>query len=377
MGSEKIYLESDYEYVLGSVMGNILNLQASFSSMQWVKSDLELIAKELVNTGKLFATQQGLGSVDVINDVSIYGNPVQIHRKKRHRTGTLINHIQAHVDGTTINFFNNANLGRGFYAGHIEYGFHDRGGHPVAARPFMRPAFQAVARASMGQIRGTLKAFLEQGLMLRNYAMFGTPTTSSGGLRAFYNQPRGPVRGLGAGTYTTQGLRNPMFNRQAYWTKGTEKSNGIGVNRSNRLLGTVRDNQQASFIGRGNGVSGGKRSPSLLDGNQRTRSTWYYGRSKWGNKHSTIPREYIGYGKMNTKIPGRGSKIKYNPKETQSRLQARKEARQAQTQKTSASKNFGRSYYGSIQNFAKEKGLSLRNPQERAQARDLWKKLGD
>jgi hypothetical protein len=304
-----VELESDYEYVLGSVMGNVLNLQATFSSMDWAKSDLELISKELVNTAKLFAVQQGLGATSFVNDVSVNGTPVQIKRKQKN-TGTLINSIHADVVGSTINFFNNANLGRGFYAGHIEYGFHDRAGNPVAARPFMRPAFQAVARASTGHVAGTLRNFLEQGLMFKNYAKFGTPLTSSGNLRAFYNQPRGPIRGIGAGTYTTQGLLNSRMNRQSFWKEGFKKGD-FGVNKSNRILGTVRDREQSTFVGRGNGrVSMNIRSPSFLTGNTQTSSTRRYGTQKWGVKHSNMPKTYKGYGKMNRNIPGRQSRIK-------------------------------------------------------------------
>lgn len=298
-----INLESDYEYVIGSVMGNILNLQAHFQSMDWTKSDLDLISKELVNTAKLFAVQQGLGAASFVYDTSVNGTPVQI-RQKRRNTGTLINSIHADVSGRTINFFNNANLGRGFYAGHIEYGFHDRGGNPVAARPFMRPAFQAVARASRGQIAGTLKDFLQNGLMFRNYANFGTPQRMSGDLRAFYNQPRGPIRGAGAGTYTTQGLRNSRLNRQAYWKEGL-KEGEPGVNKANRITGTVSGRSTLGFIGNPN-------DRGFLNGNTRTYSTWKYGSSKWGNTHSIIPKSYKGYGKMNKNIAGR-SKISGTP----------------------------------------------------------------
>lgn len=220
-----INLESDYEYVTGSIMGNIMNLQAEFSSMEWAKEDLETISKELVHTGKLFAAQQGLGGVSQIQDVSVNGTRVYINRKNR--TGTLINSIKAEPNGNTVVFWNDANLGRGYYAGHIEYGFHDRGGNPIAARPFMRPAFQAVARASMGNISGTLYSFLQGNMIQNTTATFGTPLTSGGGKRAFYNQPtRGPNRGF----YTVSGLRGR--NAQSNWKGAISKL---------RDKGTVRD----------------------------------------------------------------------------------------------------------------------------------------
>lgn len=190
MVNRSITLESDYEYVLRNTLGNILNLEANFSTMEWAKRDLEIISKELVTTAKYFAAQQGLGGVSQIKDYSINGTPVYINRKRS--TGTLIRSIKAEPEGNTVVFWNDANLGRGYYAGHIEYGFHDRSGDPVPARPFMRPAFQAVARASRNDLSRTLESFLKGGLIQNVTAMFATPMSGSY-RRAFYNQPlRGP-----------------------------------------------------------------------------------------------------------------------------------------------------------------------------------------
>lgn len=290
--SSWINFESDYEYVIGSAMGNVLNIQSQFSTMEWAKSDLELISKELVNTAKLFAVQQGLGP-KIHADTSVNGNKVFI-KKKGSSTGTLINSIHAKVVGNgTIDFFNNANLGRGFYAGHIEYGFHDRSGKPVRARPFMRPALHAVARASVGHLSGTLKAFMESGLMLGEGAYFGHPTTSAGNLRAFYNQPRGSILGRNSGTYTSRGLRGiSSQNAQSRWKS---------VNSRNRFFGTVRDNMKDGFIGRGN-------SRRFLEGNTKTGSTSKYaqfGRDSPSSYVKEMPKGYSNYGKMNTNIPGR------------------------------------------------------------------------
>lgn len=357
MASDVIKLESDYEYVVGAAMGNVLNLQANFASMDWTNSDLKLISKELVNTAKLFAVQQGLGAASFVYDTSINGTPVQIKQKRRN-TGTLINSIHADVNGRTINFFNNANLGRGFYAGHIEYGFHDRGGNPVAARPFMRPAFQAVARASIGQLRGTLKAFLEERMLLSSFGLFGSPRTVSGDFRAFYNQPRGPVSGRGSGTYTTQGLLNLRggMNAQSHWSK---------------LNALHREDGRMNFIGN-------KNDRGFLNGNQVTRSTKQYANYGRNNKVSIAPRDYT-YGKMNTNIFGR-SKISYNPKETQARLNTRREEIKQQKQQTKIQKEkeyktqnpYGRkSDYKQFSDFADRHGMSLR------EAKSIWNTLKD
>lgn len=289
--SEWINFESDYEYVIGSAMGNVLNIQSQFSTMEWAKSDLELIAKELVNTAKLFAVQQGLGA-KIHADTSVNGNKVFI-KKRGGNTGTLINSIHANVVGNgKIDFFNNANLGRGFYAGHIEYGFHDRAGNFVRARPFMRPALQAVARASMGQISGSLKAFMESGLLAGSGAYFGHPTNAVGNLRAFYNQSRGPIRGKGSGLYTVGGLKSG--------NKGNAQSRWSSVNSRNRLFGSIKGNTRDGFIGREN-------SRRFLEGNTKTSSTSkyaQYGRTK-ETKVKETPQSYSNYGKMNTNIPGR------------------------------------------------------------------------
>ena len=201
MTNRLVTLESDYEYVLGNTIGNIMNLQADFSTEEWAQQDLQIISKELVNTAKWFALQQGLGGVTQIKEHSVNGTPVYINKKNG--TGTLIRSIKAEPQGNTVVFWNDANLGRGYYAGHIEYGFHDRGGNPVAARPFMRPAFQAVARSSRNELAHTLQLFLQGGLVQNTTAKFATPT-SGGYRRAFYGQS---LRNPSSGLRTASGLK--------------------------------------------------------------------------------------------------------------------------------------------------------------------------
>lgn len=196
MTNNMIDIVSDYEYVIGQVQGNVLNLQAQFGGMGWLREELYIIAKELENTGKMFAERQGL-----------------------RETGTLIDSTHAVVDDNQhINFFNNANLGRGFYAGHIEYGHHTRNGEFVPARPFMRPALYAVAEASRGKLQGALSRYLNQvvyGRMSLNTLEFGRAQPSEYYTRVFYQQQTlGRGASTNTGHYTATGLQNSSMNRQ-------------------------------------------------------------------------------------------------------------------------------------------------------------------
>lgn len=197
MTNNMIDIVSDYEYVIGQVQGNVLNLQAQFGGMGWAREELYIISKELENTGKMFAEKQGL-----------------------RKTGTLIDSTHAVVDDNHhINFFNNANLGNGFYAGHIEYGHHTRNGEFVPARPFMRPALYAVAEASKGKLAGALSRYLNQvvyGRMSLNTLEFGRAQSNEHYTRVFYQQQTlGRGAASNTGHYTTSGLQNSQMNRQS------------------------------------------------------------------------------------------------------------------------------------------------------------------
>ena len=201
MSTSMIEIVSDYEYVLGRVRGNVLNLQAQFGGMDWARDELYIISKELENTGKMFAEKQGLRN-----------------------TGHLIDSTHAEVDDNHhINFFNNANLGNGFYAGHIEYGHHTRDGQFVPARPFMRPALYVVAEASKGKLTGALYNYLNRivyGNMSLGTLEFGRARLSNNYTRAFYDQQSlGRGAATNAGHYTTSGLLDASRNRQDAFNK--------------------------------------------------------------------------------------------------------------------------------------------------------------
>jgi len=296
LGEGLVCIDSDYEYVLGTAMGNVLNLQADFSSLDWATNDIRLIAKELENTARLFATKQGLGTQVV--ESSINGNQVLINKKGR--TGNLLNSIHANVIERSqekyIDFYNNAQNDRGqFYAGHIEYGFKMRDGRPYPARPFMRPALHAVAEASRGNLQGALYHFLQQNLinLSATQLSFGSPIRPSGGTRAFYNQS---ITGRGApksGFYTTKGLVNGKMNAQRHW-QGISGMNNKG-------------HYSHSFIGKGNNRVFGQ-------GNKNTYSTQKYrdNTKTSGNKglksYSNTKKEYLTSGKSASSKPVSSSK---------------------------------------------------------------------
>lgn len=215
--SSFINIESDYEYVLGSQIGNILNLEAAFASNEWNSDELYIIAKELENTGKLFAERQGLGMSFAVESI----NGTQFSIVNYHKTGNLVNSIHATVENSKIHFYNNAQNSRGqYYAGHIEYGFHDRSGKFIPARPFMRPALYTVAESSKGRLTGALKRFILNGLttgMGYSKLEFGHQALQSGGIRTFFQQAH---MGQGAGKtgyYTSRGLFNSSRNARGHF----------------------------------------------------------------------------------------------------------------------------------------------------------------
>ena len=165
--SSLINIETDYEYVLGQLQGNVMNLEAMFQSGLWTRHELQKICDELVESAHTFAAAQGLG-------------------------GTRLDKATTAVptDDNTVDFRNDAidDYGR-FYAGHVEYGHHDRGGKFIPARPFMRPAMYAVADATMGNLGGTVSRYLEA-MWTVDAVNFGHMITSSGHKREFYKTSR-------------------------------------------------------------------------------------------------------------------------------------------------------------------------------------------
>lgn len=142
-----------YDDWFNTVEQNILSYQAYFQEMEWTKEELENISHRLVETGRVFAEQQGFGP-------GVHGPAYSLIDVWN--TGNLYYHIKSEVNDKKIRFYNDAKNSRGQpYAGHLEYGFHDRGGNLVPARPFMRPAFYAVAEGSKGNFRGIMKGLLD------------------------------------------------------------------------------------------------------------------------------------------------------------------------------------------------------------------------
>lgn len=163
--SDLVNIETDYEYVLGIVAGNVLDLQAVFENGSWTKPELEKIRDELIEAGHTFASAQGLGGT------------------------RLDSHINATVDGNKVRFTNDAQDDYlNFYAGHVEYGHRTRNGTGfVDARPFMRPAMYAVADATRGNLQGTVSRYLNS-MWAATPMRFGHQFTASGYERKFYQE---------------------------------------------------------------------------------------------------------------------------------------------------------------------------------------------
>ena len=175
-------IESNYEYILGQVTGNVLNFEAMFRSGEWTRDELEKIKDELVEAGQTFATAQGLGN------------------------SRLYENIRAELTNQgTVDFTNNAmdDYGR-YYAGHVEYGHRTKSGGFVPARPFMRPAMYAVSEASRGRIAGSLSRWLEamwspNSMWAGGPLSFGHSQSSKNYTRAFYSESQYMNKNAGKG----------------------------------------------------------------------------------------------------------------------------------------------------------------------------------
>lgn len=212
IGTGLVTITSDYEYVLDYMRANLLKFQADFSGGGWTRQELDIISHELENTAKFFAEEQGLNNTS-IPEVSVNGTNIEIQTGI---TGNLYNSIKSRIHGESVILSANAKNSRNqYYAGHIEYGFHDRGGNFVEARPFLRPALYAVSESSKGRIIYTMRELLqslwvEGGYMgYSNITSFGRLRRPSGGLRTFYNQPR---YGSKSGHHTTSFFRKGSLN---------------------------------------------------------------------------------------------------------------------------------------------------------------------
>ena len=147
-----VTITSNYEYIFEQLEGNALKFQLDFSEGGWIKEEVKIIAHELENTAKFFAEEQGLAaSIDFGNLSVLTGN-----------TGKLYQSIKGRTHGFEAYLTADARNSRGqFYAGHIEYGFHDRGDNFIPARPFLRPALYAVSEATKGHTRQIMKSLIK------------------------------------------------------------------------------------------------------------------------------------------------------------------------------------------------------------------------
>lgn len=141
-----------------ALQDELLEYQLFFEQGKWLDSEIDIIAKELVETGKMFARNQGFGDSLKIGTRSTGTLRIM-------GTGNLVNSIKANPvsikGGKSIEFYNDAVNERGqHYAGHLEYGFHDRGGNFIPARPFMRPALYAVAEGSKANFSNIMEGLL-------------------------------------------------------------------------------------------------------------------------------------------------------------------------------------------------------------------------
>ena len=127
-------LELSYEYQGHSTneWNDIVNLMEfslthATQDLSYLKTDFELIKENMVKLAHEFLLQNG-----------------------NVRTGALYNSVQAHINGNQISLSAPARDPRDGhpYAGHIEFGFTDRGGNARGPWPFLRPAVHLAAQES-------------------------------------------------------------------------------------------------------------------------------------------------------------------------------------------------------------------------------------
>lgn len=204
-----VRITSDYEYVLGELEGNLLKFQLDFSQGGWAKEEVKIIAHELENTAKYFAEEQGLapgmpGSRSLWEEDEFHVN-----------SGTLYNSIKGLPDGYNAKLIASAKNSRGqYYAGHIEYGFHNRADEFVPGRPFLRPAMYAVSEATKGHVRSVMKNLIESmwqpgGYQGYHYLTFDRLITNTGRYRSMMRQP---LSGKESGLKTRRSLEKLKLN---------------------------------------------------------------------------------------------------------------------------------------------------------------------
>ena len=218
-----VTITSNYEYFMESKIANLLQFKSDFTQGDWTREELKIIAKELEETAKFFAREQGLDKTMTYSTTR-----GQLYDVNTLNTGALYNSIKGSLSNkeNVVTLRANARNSRGqYYAGHIEYGFHDRGGNFIPARPFLRPALYAVSESSKGRITSVLKDLLqrvwtEDGYQgWKNITSFGRMRTASGGLSKFYNNNT-------SGLYTKN-----FFEKQSL----TSKTNSRAQIRNGRL----------------------------------------------------------------------------------------------------------------------------------------------
>lgn len=246
--SDLIGLQSDIEAKSNIVVNNFLEFSAYFESGRWSDSELNQIATQLEETGKYFAQLQGFGAGSS-SRINFNGEEYISARGTKFNTGNLVNHIKAERRGTFVKFYNDATNSRNQpYAGHMEYGFHDRGGNFIPGRPFMRPAFYAVSQASKGRLTSILKGLLER--TWKGDGFSGISNIDFGRRDIFYSKDYSVVRkmknfyGRGSRRRLKQ-VRSDKFRRDLSAKRGQKRNSKeartASVKKDSRV--NVRNNQ--------------------------------------------------------------------------------------------------------------------------------------
>lgn len=129
-----------------------INLVHATQDLSYMATDFELIKDNMVQLARSFILQNGT-----------------------YDTGELYRSVRGVINGQQISLTAPARDNRGhLYAGHIEFGFTDRGGMPHGPWPFLRPAVHLAAMDSRGMLADEMAMMLAGGPSYSMHSSMGS-----------------------------------------------------------------------------------------------------------------------------------------------------------------------------------------------------------
>ena len=179
--TEFVEISSNYEYVLGQVMGALLDFKADFEGKQWEKSGvLDAIALRLETRAKQLAEAQRIYDTgNLIDNIKAYPEGGRVHLTSGARKHSVLS------GGKKRAYYNprstTSTVQEGYYGGHVEFGHKTPDGGFYPARPYLRPALRLVAEESRGEMIGTIQSMFSNSMAAFDATQEATFTFISNG----------------------------------------------------------------------------------------------------------------------------------------------------------------------------------------------------